>query len=137
MKMVKSIVVVLISLLTVSLAIGQTTSNCDKVYDYVENLPVYDGSPNAIFTFIENNLNPIITEAKSSGRQVSFSRLILTINKTDQISNIEFIDFEGDEIVKKKLIQKIKAMKNWKSATKEGEPICCKYFLPFHCVNMD
>jgi hypothetical protein len=116
---------------------SQTSNNCDKVYEYVEDMPEYNGSPNAIFAFIENDLNPIINETKSKGRQMSFSRMILTINKTDQIINIEFVDFKGDEMAKKKLIAKIMAMKNWKSATKDGVTICCKYFMPFQCVKMD
>tara|TARA_R110002050_G_scaffold300722_2_gene471901 strand:+ start:45946 stop:46356 length:411 start_codon:yes stop_codon:yes gene_type:complete len=119
------------------MAMGQSTASCDKVYDYVPDMPDYNGSPNAIFGFIETELNPIITEAKANGRPISFTKLVLTINASNEVSNIEFIDFKGDEMAKKKLKAKIAAMKNWKSATKEGTPVCCKFFMPFQCVNMD
>jgi hypothetical protein len=119
------------------MAFTQTPIQCDTVYEYVANLPVYEGSPESIFNFISEQLEPIISNVKASGQSINFSRLILTINTKGEVSEIDFVGFSGNQIAKSQLMFQIKSMQNWQPARLDGENVCCKFFMPFHCVKMN
>jgi len=130
LRQIGKILIVLLQL-TVTNSFGQT-SGCDTVYSYVEEMPKYD---KGLMGYLTQELVPIIGDCiKRDIEIISSLSIILTIDSNGKVIDATFPKGNLTLLCKGDLKAKLLTMTGWTPGQKDGQPICCKFYLPINCL---
>ena len=108
----------------------------EKVYDVVEQMPAYPGSPSALYEFLSKSIQ-YPEEAEKAGKQ---GRVIATfvVEKDGSITNARVVK-ALDPLLDAEALRVINAMPKWNPGMQNGVAVRCKYTVPvtFHLDGKD
>ena len=108
----------------------------EKVYDVVEQMPAYPGSPSALYEFLSKSIQ-YPEEAEKAGKQ---GRVIATfvVEKDGSITNARVVK-ALDPLLDAEALRVINAMPKWNPGMQNGVVVRCKYTVPvtFHLDGKD
>lgn len=108
----------------------------EKVYDVVEQMPAYPGSPSALYEFLSKSIQ-YPEEAEKAGKQ---GRVIATfvVEKDGSITNARVVK-TLDPLLDAEALRVINAMPKWNPGMQNGVAVRCKYTVPvtFHLDGKD
>lgn len=108
----------------------------EMVYDVVEQMPAYPGSPSALYEFLSKSIQ-YPEEAEKAGKQ---GRVIATfvVEKDGSITNARVVK-ALDPLLDAEALRVINAMPKWNPGMQNGVAVRCKYTVPvtFHLDGKD
>ena len=108
----------------------------EKVYDVVEQMPAFPGSPYALYEFLSKSIQ-YPEEAEKAGKQ---GRVIATfvVEKDGSITNARVVK-ALDPLLDAEALRVINAMPKWNPGMQNGVAVRCKYTVPvtFHLDGKD
>ena len=108
----------------------------EKVYDVVEQMPAFLGSPYALYEFLSKSIQ-YPEEAEKAGKQ---GRVIATfvVEKDGSITNARVVK-ALDPLLDAEALRVINAMPKWNPGMQNGVAVRCKYTVPvtFHLDGKD
>lgn len=82
-----------------------------------------------------NRLIPVINENTKNKDNLPFSlRMILTIDTTSKVIDVEFLDSRMEDQCKSKLRETLLKMEGWKAAESNGKPVVAKFPWRVSCI---
>lgn len=110
---------------------SNTTSKSERVFDVVEEMPMFPGGNAALMDFLANNIKyPQVAEENGiQGRVV----LTFTVEPDGSLTEVKVV--RGVDIaLDKEAIRVVKSMPKWIPGKVGGQPVAVKYTLPitFH-----
>jgi hypothetical protein len=139
----------LIAVLFGRISFGQSAKKCDKIYRFVDKMPVYKINEKDFMTFFKENLAPIINNCyKRDSILISKINFLLTIDKTGKVvdSSIPKLYLVADSPILKhyllkeceiELNNKILTMPKWSPGKLKGVDVCTYMNLPINCIKWD
>jgi protein TonB len=110
---------------------SNTTSRTERLFDVVEEMPMFPGGNAALMDFLANNIKyPQVAEENGiQGRVV----LTFTVEPDGSLTEVKVV--RGVDIaLDKEAIRVVKSMPKWIPGKEGGQPVAVKYTLPitFH-----
>lgn len=110
---------------------SNTTSRTERLFDVVEEMPMFPGGNAALMDFLANNIKyPQVAEENGiQGRVV----LTFTVEPDGSLTEVKVV--RGVDIaLDKEAIRVVKSMPKWIPGKVGGQPVAVKYTLPitFH-----
>lgn len=100
----------------------------DEVYGAVDVMPEYFGGVNAMFDFIQKNVNYPESAKKKGIEGRVFVQFV--VEKDGSLSSFQVLRGVNDEL-NDEAIRVLKMMPKWKPGMQEGKPVRVQYVLPF------
>lgn len=133
MRQLVNILIVLFQL-TVTTSFGQT-NGCDTVYSYVEEMPKYDKDMKGLTGYLMQELVPIIGDCIQRDIElISSLSIILTIDSNGKVIDATFPKGNLTLLCEDDLKAKLLTMTGWTAGQKDGQPVCCTFYLPINCL---
>ncbi len=107
----------------------EVESNFDnvKVYDFVSDMPMYEGGDDALYRFIENELQYPEQYKKDGIEAVALVSFI--IDSTGVIHQAK-VENTIDKPFEEEALRIIAKMPNWQAGLENGKPVNVRYVLP-------
>lgn len=105
-----------------------TVSDDDEVYGAVDVMPEYFGGVNAMFDFIQKNVNYPESAKKKGIEGRVFVQFV--VEKDGSLSSFQVLRGVNDEL-NDEAIRVLKMMPKWKPGMKDGKPVRVQYTMPF------
>ena len=116
----------------------QNRCNCDTIYDFTDEMPVYKTGNESLLTYLISDIAPAIKKCmKEDAYKISSLRMILTINKKGKVTDDGFLRPELHIICKKELLKTLRKMKGWKAGRLNGQVVCTHFSWPVSCIKWD
>ncbi|MFK8044143.1 MAG: hypothetical protein AB8B72_01510 [Crocinitomicaceae bacterium] len=133
----RRLLMILITILTSLTVIAQPSSHeCDSIYEFAEEMPVYQNGMNGLIKYLKSDLIPILVDCNGrDGILTSSLYLSLTIDRQGKVIDVEFQRIQATEQCKKELREKLLTMKGWTSGMQDGIAICCTFSWPISGIN--
>jgi|GEM_PF-716586 len=100
----------------------------DEVYGAVDVMPEYFGGVNAMFDFIQKNVNYPESAKKKGIEGRVFVQFV--VEKDGSLSSFQVLRGVNDEL-NDEAIRVLKMMPKWKPGMKDGKPVRVQYTMPF------
>jgi TonB family protein len=115
---------------------GMAVDAEEKVFDVVEQMPMYPGGVQALLEYLQTN----VRYPEEAEKQNIEGRVILTfvIGKDGSIRNAKVVK-SVDPLLDAEALRVINAMPNWTPGRQNGKPVAVKYTVPlsFHLDDAD
>lgn len=107
----------------------EVESNFDnvKVYDFVSDMPMYEGGDDALYRFIENEMQYPEQYKKDGIEAVALVSFI--IDSTGVIHQAK-VENTIDKPFEEEALRIIAKMPNWQAGLENGKPVNVRYVLP-------
>lgn len=107
----------------------EVESNFDnvKVYDFVSDMPIYEGGDDALYRFIENEMQYPEQYKKEGIEAVALVSFI--IDSTGVIHQAK-VENTIDKPFEEEALRIIAKMPNWQAGLENGKPVNVRYVLP-------
>ena len=107
----------------------EVESNFDnvKVYDFVSDMPMYEGGDDALYRFIENEMQYPEQYKKDGVEAVALVSFI--IDSTGVIHQAK-VENTIDKPFEEEALRIIAKMPNWQAGLENGKPVNVRYVLP-------
>lgn len=99
-----------------------------RVYDVADEMPQFPGGINAMFDWLNKNIQ-YPSEAKKKGIQGRFNVLFI-VEKDGSLSNVEVVKRENSSIFEPEIHRLMKTMPKWKPGKIAGEAVRVNFTLP-------
>lgn len=107
----------------------------EKKDDYSESaFPDFkDGIPGLII-YLKKITPILLANTKDVNNLPTSLKMILTIDKTGKVTDVEFPDTRMEKYCQSKVREELLKMKGWKAAEYNGKPVVSKYPLRISCL---
>ncbi len=112
-------------------------TDCDTVFEFGEELPVFKGGDMALLKYNMAKIIPIIGEAnKRTGNLIARLYYSLIISKEGKVVEADILS-NVDTQLEKKLISALKNMPDWIPGKVDGQYECMKITYPISCIKWE
>lgn len=110
---------------------SNTTSRTERLFDVVEEMPMFPGGNAALMDFLANNIKyPQVAEENGIQGRVVLTFIVEPDGSLTEVKVVRGVDIALD----KEAIRVVKSMPKWIPGKVGGQPVAVKYTLPitFH-----
>jgi len=124
-----------ILVLSSSAIYGQMTQENDKIYNFVDKMPVYSKGEKGLTNYFNKELIPIISNClKRDSDLIASLHIVLTIDKKGKVIDAIFPRPNLSDKCRSELKKKLLTMTGWKSGQLNHKVVCTHYFWPISCL---
>ncbi len=108
----KRLLMILFTILTSVTVYGQSSSHeCDSIYEFAENMPVYENGIRGLVKYLQSDLMPILVDCNRRDEVITFSIYFsLIINDQRKVVDVEFQRIQASDQCKEELRGKFLTM---------------------------